>query len=97
VDSQALVTALFGVATGAIGSYLLLVKRDRWRATAALALLAAALLNLITEGPHSPGEDLAKFTATAILMAIFVVATVVPQRRTRSTRTSQAPTPGLRP
>ena len=92
MDRQALITALFGVAIGATGCYLL-VRRDWWRATGGLALGLAALLNLITEGPHSPGEDLAKFTVTAGLMVIFVVAVVVHQRRARSVPGRPAPRP----
>jgi hypothetical protein len=83
MDSQALVTALFGVAIGAI-SYHFVARRDWWRATGSLAIPAAALLNLITEGPHSRDEDLVKFAATATLMVIFVVASAVHHRRARS-------------
>jgi drug/metabolite transporter (DMT)-like permease len=83
MDSQALVTALLGVATGAIGCYFG-VRRDWWRAIASLAIPAAALLNLITEGPHSRNENLVKFAATATLMAVFVVAITVRHRRARS-------------
>jgi hypothetical protein len=83
MDTQALVTALFGVAIGAIGCYLL-VRREWWRATSFLAIGAAALLNLITEGAHSPREDLAKSAATAGLAVIFVLALVVHARRLRS-------------
>jgi len=82
MDRQALITALFGVAIGAIGCYYLL-RSDWWSATAWLAIGAAALLNLITEGRHSRGEDLVKFAATASLMVIFVVAVVVHHRRAR--------------
>jgi dihydrofolate reductase len=80
MDRQALITALSGVALGAVGGYFL-IRRDWWRATGSLALGAAALLNLITEGARSPGEDLAKFAATAGLMAIFIVALFVHQGR----------------
>lgn len=83
MDSQALVTGLFGVAIGAIGCYFV-VRRDWWRATGSLAIPAAALLNLITEGPHSRSEDLVKFAATATLMVVFVVAITVHHRRARS-------------
>jgi ABC-type Mn2+/Zn2+ transport system permease subunit len=83
MDTQALITALFGVAIGAIGCYLL-VRRDWWLASSFLAIGAAALLNMITEGPHSRGEDLVKFAATACLMVISVVAGVVHQRRHRT-------------
>lgn len=83
MDRQALIAALFGVAIGAVGCYFL-IGRDWWRATGGLALGAAALLNLITEGTRSLAEDVAKFGATAGLMVIFVVAVVVHQRRPRS-------------
>jgi hypothetical protein len=65
----------------------------RWsRATASLAIGSAALLNLITEGPHSPVEDLVKLVATGSLMVIFVVAFVVQQRCARlRTRTTGPP------
>ena len=83
MDRQALITSLFGIAIGAIGCYFL-GKRDWWRATSSLAIGAAALLNLITEGPHSPGEDLAKYAATGSLMVIFSIALVIHHRRARS-------------
>jgi hypothetical protein len=82
MDRQALITALFGVATGAVGCHFL-IRRDWFRATGALALGAAALLNLITEGTHSPSEDLAKDAVTAGLMVIFVVAVLLHQRLAR--------------
>ena len=85
VDTQALVIALFGVAIGAIGCYLL-VRREWWRATGFLAIGVAALLNLTTEGPHSPREDLAKSAATAVLAGIFVVALVAHARQLRRAR-----------
>jgi len=62
----------------------LLVRRHWWRATGWLALGTAALLNLITEGTHSTGEDIAKDAVTAGLLVICVVAFVVHQRRARS-------------
>ncbi len=80
MDRQALVTAVFGAAIGALGCYLL-VKRSWWRAIGALAIGGAALLNLVTEGAHSRGEDTVKFAATGILMALFVVACVSARRR----------------
>jgi len=83
MDRQALITALFGVAIGAVGCRFLL-RRDWWRATGWLALGAAALLNLITEGPHSQRANFVKDAATATLMVIFVMAVVVHQRRARS-------------
>ena len=83
MDRQALITALFGVAVGAMGCYSLF-RRAWWRATGSLAIGAAALLNLITEGPHSSGEDLAKFAATSMLMLIFIAAAIVYWRRARS-------------
>jgi len=89
MDRQALTTGLFGVAIGSIGCYLL-VRRYWWRATGWLALGAAALLNMITEGSHSPGEDLVKVAVTAGLMLIFVV-TVVHLRHARAMRDRTAP------
>jgi hypothetical protein len=83
MDRQALITALLGVAIGAFSCHFL-VRRDWWHATGGLAVGAAALLNLITEGPHSPGEDLAKDAITIGLMVIFVVSVVVQQHRARS-------------
>jgi hypothetical protein len=83
MDRQALIAALFGVAVGVIGGYFL-VRRDWWRATGTLAIGAAALLNLITEGNQSRYEDLVKLAATASLMVIFVGAVVVHHRRARS-------------
>jgi hypothetical protein len=74
---------LFGVAIGEIG-YHFVVRHDWWRAAGSLAIPAAALLNLITEGPHSRAEDLAKFAATATLMVILVVAITIRHRRARS-------------
>jgi hypothetical protein len=83
MNGLALVVALFGVATGAVGCYFA-VRRDWLQATGSLAIPAAALLNMITEGPHSRAEDLAKFAATAILMVIFIAAFAVHRRRARS-------------
>jgi hypothetical protein len=85
VDRQALVTGLFGVGIGAIGCRFLVI-RDWWRATGWLALGAAALLNMITEGPRSPGEDLIRVAATMGLMAVFVVTGVVHLAHARSMR-----------
>ncbi len=85
MDRQALVTGLFGVIIGAIGWHFL-VRRVWWRATGSLAFGAAALLNMITEGPHSPGEDLVKLAVTMGLLVIFVVTAVVYQHRARSVR-----------
>jgi hypothetical protein len=76
MDSQALITALFGAAIGAIGCYFL-VGRHWWRAAGLLAIGSAALLNMITEGPHSPGEDTLKWVATVSFMVIFAVALAV--------------------
>jgi hypothetical protein len=85
VDRQALITALFSAGIGAIGCRFL-ARRDWWRAAGWLALGAAALLNMITEGPHSPGEDLVKVAVTVGLMAIFVVTAVVHLAHARSVR-----------
>jgi hypothetical protein len=83
MDRQALVTALFGIAIGALGYYLL-IRRSWWRLAGWLAIGAAALLNLATEGPHSPTEDAIKWAATGGLFVIFAVAMLAHQRRARS-------------
>ena len=85
MDRQALIAGLLGAAVGTIGCYFL-VRRDWWRAIGWLAVGAAALLSMITEGSHSPGEDLVKDAVTMGLMVIFVVTLVVSQRHARSAR-----------
>jgi hypothetical protein len=53
-------------------------------------MVAAALLNLITEGAHSPGEDLVKAAVSAGLMLISVAAMVVHLRHARAMRDGTA-------
>jgi uncharacterized membrane protein YccC len=82
MDRQALLSGLFGIAIGAMGCYCL-VRRAWLRAAGVLALGAAALLNMITEGPHSPAEDLVKWVVTTGLLVIFAVAVVADGRSAR--------------
>lgn len=74
---------------GAMGCYHL-VRRAWWPSVGVLAIGAEVLLNLITEGPHSPAENLAKFAASGVLMVIFAVAAIVYRRRARSAPDQQA-------
>jgi hypothetical protein len=83
VDRQALVTALFGFVVGVVGCYFL-VRRAWWPTAGWMAIGAAALLNLITEGSRPPGENLARFAATGTLLVIFALAAIIHWRRARS-------------
>lgn len=85
MDRQVLIAALFGVVIGALGCYLV-IRRSWWRLAGSLAIGAAALLNLIAEGPHSRNEDAAKWAVTGGLLVIFAGAMLVHQVRARSLR-----------
>jgi hypothetical protein len=84
MDPTALITAV-SAAIGAFGCYCL-VRRDWSRAAGLLALGAADLLNLISEGTRSPGEKSVVFYTQVGLVVIFLVAFFAGQRRSRRGR-----------
>lgn len=80
MDDQALIAAVFGTAIGAGACYLFL-RRD-WLATGGLlAIGAASVLGVITEGNRSHAEHTVVFVVTMGLIVCYGVSVGVRQRR----------------
>jgi len=82
MDAQALVAALVGAATWAAVCYRA-GKREWWAASGLLAIGAAALLSIVTEGNRSHFEHSVVFYVSVSLILWFAIAVVVHQARIR--------------
>jgi hypothetical protein len=87
MDAKALVAALAGTAIGAAVCYRL-AKREWWAVSSVLAIGAAGLLGIVTEGNNSHVEHSVVFYVSVSLILWFTIAFFVHQagvrRRSRS-------------
>lgn len=86
MDVNALWAGLLRAMSGAVAYGSIVVRRERWRGVAVVAIGMGLLINLVTMGNRSPAWHTARFWVACVILAVSVAGFAVDFTARRSSR-----------